>query len=62
MKTVKFPKNLDEQTTMASAPATYARLTWERLSPAERLRRSWQLRRRLPSLQRVHDAKLLPGA
>ncbi|MBI3267898.1 MAG: hypothetical protein HYZ53_02670 [Planctomycetes bacterium] len=33
---------------------------WLRLTPAQRLARSWALRRRLPDLQAVHDAKLFP--
>jgi hypothetical protein len=31
---------------------------WRSLTPRERLRRSWRLRRRLKNLQAVHDAKL----
>ncbi|HXG59982.1 MAG TPA: hypothetical protein VNO22_01295 [Planctomycetota bacterium] len=30
---------------------------WLRLSPGERLRRSWRLRSRIPDLQAAHDAK-----
>ena len=33
---------------------------WVSLSPAERLRRSWRLRRRIPDLAAVHDAKTFP--
>jgi hypothetical protein len=33
---------------------------WLRLSPAERLERSWRLRRSVPDLQAVHDRKLFP--
>jgi hypothetical protein len=44
----------------APAPATHRTLTWQALTPAERLRRSWRLRRRLRDPQRVHDAKLFP--
>lgn len=33
---------------------------WRSLTPAERLRRSWRMRARLPNLQAVHDAKSLP--
>lgn len=33
---------------------------WLRLTPAQRLRRSWRLRSRIPDLQAVHDAKSLP--
>jgi hypothetical protein len=31
---------------------------WARLTPAETLRRSWALRRRLPDAAAVHDRKL----
>jgi len=40
--------------------ATHMDLVWEKLTPSERLRRSWRLRRRLPDPQRVHDEKLFP--
>ena len=33
---------------------------WAGLEPAERLRRSWALRLRLPDRKAVHDAKLFP--
>jgi len=33
---------------------------WQKLSPRERLRRSWAMRRRLPDLRAVHDRKLFP--
>ena len=33
---------------------------WKRLSPAERLDRSWKLRDRIPDLAAVHDCKLFP--
>lgn len=33
---------------------------WRRLTPAERLERSWRLRARLPDPQAVHDRKLFP--
>ena len=38
----------------------FASGAWLRLTPAQRLRRSWRLRRRIPDLQAVHDAKLWP--
>jgi hypothetical protein len=41
-------------------PDGHTQLTWLKLSPAERLRRSWRLRRRLPHPKRVHDEKLFP--
>jgi hypothetical protein len=33
---------------------------WRRLTPGERLRRSWKLRSRIPDLKAVHDRKLFP--
>jgi hypothetical protein len=33
---------------------------WRSLTPRERLRRAWRMRRRLKNLQAVHDAKSLP--
>jgi hypothetical protein len=33
---------------------------WMKLTAAERLRRSWALRKRLPDLRAVHDRKLFP--
>ncbi len=33
---------------------------WRALTPAERLRRSWRMRSRLPDPEAVHDAKLFP--
>lgn len=33
---------------------------WLQLTPAERLRRSWALRKRLPDVRAVHDRKLFP--
>ncbi|MEW6741258.1 MAG: hypothetical protein AB1486_00745 [Planctomycetota bacterium] len=33
---------------------------WLKLTPAQRLARSWRLRRRLRDLQAIHDAKSLP--
>jgi hypothetical protein len=33
---------------------------WLKLTPAERVRRSWALRERLPDLRAVHDRKLFP--
>ena len=35
-------------------------MTWLGLTPAERMRRSWRLRRLLKDPQAVHDAKLWP--
>jgi hypothetical protein len=45
---------------LAEAVSPYKADVWRRLTPRERLRRSWQLRSRLPDLQAVHDRKLFP--
>jgi hypothetical protein len=45
---------------MAEAVSPYKTEVWRRLTPGERLRRSWQLRSRLPDLKAVHDRKLFP--
>ena len=36
------------------------RALWRSLTPRERLRRAWKLRRRVPDIHRLHDAKFLP--
>lgn len=33
---------------------------WRHLTPRERLRRSWEMRSRIPDLKAVHDRKLFP--
>jgi hypothetical protein len=45
---------------MAEAVSPYKADVWRRLTPRERLRRSWQMRSRLPDLKAVHDRKLFP--
>jgi hypothetical protein len=45
---------------LAEAVSPYKADVWRRLTPRERLRRSWQMRSRLPDLQAVHDRKLFP--
>lgn len=45
---------------LAEAVSPYKAEVWRRLTPGERLRRSWQMRSRLPNLQAVHDRKLFP--
>lgn len=44
----------------AAALSPYKAEVWGRLTPRERLRRSWALRARLPDLRAVHDRKLFP--
>jgi hypothetical protein len=46
--------------TLREAQSPYKAGEWLRLTPAERLRRSWALRSRLPDLRAVHDRKLFP--
>ncbi len=45
---------------LAEAASPYKTAVWRRLTPRERLRRSWQMRSRLPDLKAVHDRKLFP--
>jgi hypothetical protein len=45
---------------LSEAVSPYAAEVWRQLTPRERLRRSWNLRSRLPDLQAVHDRKLFP--
>lgn len=42
-------------------PQTYQREIWVRFTPAQRLRRSWDLRRRIKNLKEVHDKKIFPS-
>ena len=46
--------------TLGEAVAPYQAEVWRRLTPRERLRRSWQMRSRIPDLKAVHDRKLFP--
>ena len=39
---------------------THQRGVWSCLSPAERLRRSWSLRRLLKDKRGIHDKKIFP--
>jgi hypothetical protein len=45
---------------LRDALSPYKAGVWRRLTPRERLRRSWQMRTRLPNPQAVHDRKLFP--
>jgi hypothetical protein len=60
----KPARHNEEDTTSAmklsEAVSPYKAEVWRRLTPRERLRRSWQMRSRLPDLQAVHDRKLFP--
>jgi hypothetical protein len=42
------------------AQSPYKAEVWQKLTPRERLRRSWALRARLPDPVAVHDRKLFP--
>jgi hypothetical protein len=46
--------------TLAEAVSPYKADVWRRLTPRERLRRSWQLRSQISDLKAVHDRKLFP--
>jgi hypothetical protein len=48
------PMTLDE------AISPYKAEVWRRLTPGERLRRSWAMRSRIPDLRALHDSKLFP--
>jgi hypothetical protein len=45
---------------LSDAVSPYKAEVWRQLTPRERLRRSWQMRSRLPDLKTVHDRKLFP--
>jgi hypothetical protein len=45
---------------LGEAVSPYKADVWRRLTPRERLRRSWQLRSRIADLKAVHDRKLFP--
>jgi len=45
---------------LSEAQSPYKADVWRQLTPGERLRRSWQMRSRIPDLKRVHDRKLFP--
>jgi hypothetical protein len=45
---------------LRDAQSPYKASAWRALQPAERLRRSWALRSRLPDPRAVHDRKLFP--
>ena len=47
-------------TDLTDSPLDTYMQAWRALSPAERLRRSWLLRRRIRNLEAVHDEKSLP--
>jgi hypothetical protein len=46
--------------TLREAVSPYKADVWRRLTPAGRLRRSWEMRSRIPDLKAVHDRKLFP--
>ncbi len=45
---------------LSETQSPYKAAVWRKLTPAERLRRSWEMRSRLPNLRAVHDRKLFP--
>jgi hypothetical protein len=44
----------------AEALSPFKEDAWKRLTPAQRLERSWKMRERIPDLAAVHDQKLFP--
>jgi hypothetical protein len=50
-----------EEVDSAQALEPFKSGEWRKLSPAERLRRSWRLRHRLIDPQATHDRKLFPA-
>ena len=46
--------------TIGEALSPYKADVWRRLTPRERLRRSWEMRSRIPDLKALHDSKLFP--
>jgi hypothetical protein len=46
--------------TLEEAVSPYKAEVWRRLTPGERLRRSWAMRSRIPDLKALHDSKLFP--
>jgi hypothetical protein len=56
-------ENVDAATAglkLGEAVSPYKAEVWRHLTPRERLRRSWQMRSRIPDLKAVHDRKLFP--
>src|SRR5204862_92269 len=53
-------KNASSSLTLNDALSPYKAGVWRQLTPRERLRRSWQMRSRIPDLKAVHDRKLFP--
>lgn len=39
---------------------SFQRTAWQEMTPAERLRRSWQLLYQLKDLKKIHDKKIFP--
>ena len=54
------PKEASEPLQLNEVPSPYKSDVWPQLTPRERLRRSWQMRSRLPDLKVAHDRKLFP--
>ena len=46
--------------TLNESQSPYKADVWRKLTPRERLRRSWAMRSRLPNPRAVHDRKLFP--
>lgn len=44
-----------------NGPLPHQRTEWHKLTPAERLRHSWSLRKRLKNPIETHDKKIFPS-
>jgi hypothetical protein len=54
------PKTAMEPFSTADALSPFKTDAWRKLTPKERLARSWAMRSRLRNPEAVHDAKLFP--
>jgi hypothetical protein len=53
-------RSRSDEITPAVALSPFQAVEWRRLTPRERLRRSWRLRSRLRNPRALHDRKLSP--
>gem|GEM_PF-6767662 len=51
---------IDRRKKLVLFPKTYQREIWIKFTSAQRLKRSWELRRRIKNLKEVHDKKIFP--
>ena len=60
MSTDEASSNWNQPLKLSEAHSPFKASVWRRLTPRERLRRSWAMRSRLPDARAVHDRKLFP--